>query len=138
LNNADKSFYGYDGDISMQTVKNLFPKAKAMPVPDTMSWAEALQSIADGKVDAIATCDKITVDDFNKNNQGKPLKIAAPDKPVTVVNTTIALPLGDVKLKSMIDTTINEMIADGTIEALLRQYLAPYIDNTIVPIKALP
>jgi ABC-type amino acid transport substrate-binding protein len=138
LNAADKTFYGYDGDISMQTVKNLFPNAKATPIPDTMTWAEALQSVADGKADAIATCDKITVDGFNKNNPEKTLKIAAPDHPITVVNTGLALPLGDVKLKNMIDVTINEMVADGTLETLFKKYLNDYLGNTIILPKALP
>lgn len=131
LNAPDKTMAGYDGDVSIQTARQIFPKAKTIALPANMSFGEALQNIVTKKIDAIATCDRIIVDDFNKNNQGA-LKVAAPDKPITQVQVALALPLGDAALKNMTDTAIYEMTADKTMEKLIRKYLDKYIDDPIV------
>lgn len=135
LNAPDKTFAGYDGDVSHQMPSVLFPKARIVPIPATMSFAEALQGIVARKYDAIATCSPVVVDKFNAANPGA-LKIAAPDHPITVVPIALALPLGDTRLKAMIDTAIFSMVADGTMESLIRKYLDFYIGNTVILEKA--
>lgn len=135
LNAPDKTFAGYDGDVSHQMPSVLFPKAKITSIPATMSFAEALQGIVSRKYDAIATCSPVVVDKFNASNPGA-LKIAAPDHPITVVPIVLGLPAGDAKLKTMTDAAIFSMVADGTMEKLIRKYLDSYIGNTVILEKA--
>ena len=134
LNAPDKTFAGYDGDVSYQMPQTIFPKAKVQSLPANMSFAEAMMSITTKKIDAIATCDPIVVDAFNEHNPHG-LKVADPTHPITVVPIVLALPLGDEKLKSMTDSAIFAMTADGTMEKMIRQYLNKYIDNTIILAK---
>lgn len=134
LNQLGKKMMGYDGDISGQITKSLFPKAEFVSIPDNVSFGEAMQWIATGKVDAVPTCDRIVAEDFNKNQAGA-IKIAAPDKPITTVQVSLALPLGEQSLTDMVDLAIFAMQADGTMEKIISKYLGKdrLKDTIIIP-----
>jgi ABC-type amino acid transport substrate-binding protein len=131
LNAASVTFAGYDGDVSYQTPRQIFPLARMAAIPANMSFGEALQGIVAKKYDAIATCSPVVVDNFNKAN-GNVLKIAAPEHPITVVPIVLGVGIDDMRLKNMMDVAIFEMNADGTLEKHLRRDLNKYIDNTII------
>lgn len=137
LNAPDKTLGAYDGDVSLQLAKNVFPKAKIMTFPSTTSWAEVLQSIVQKKIDAVATCDSVATDQFNASYRDKKAPLEglvklAGQEPITLVKVALALPLGDTRLKDMIDTAIYDMRADGTLEKIMRKYADPYIGNAIM------
>lgn len=134
LNSPDKTFIAYDGDVSMQVARTVFPKAKIMALPENMPFGEAMQNITTGKADALATCDQIVVDDLNKANSGG-LKLAGAGKPITYVKVALALPSGDQALKNMIDVVIFDIQADGTLKRIMTKYLGAdrVADTTIIP-----
>lgn len=131
LNSPDKTLIGYDGDISSQLARTLFPKAKILSIPENVSFAEAISWIATKKADALATCDRVIVDDFNAQNEKK-LKIASPGKPLTHIQVVYGLPLNDSALKNMVDTAIFDMQADGTIARLMTPYLKERMKDTVI------
>lgn len=134
LNSPDKIIIGYDGDISMQLARTVFPKAKKLAMPENMPFGEAMQYITTGKADALATCDQIVVDDLNRASPGA-LKIAAPGKPITHTQVVLALPSGDVPLKNMVDVAIFDLREDGMLRRLMEKHLGAERvgDTTIIP-----
>ncbi len=133
LNNSDKKLIGYDGDVSAQIAKTVFPKAEFVAISDNIPFSEAMQWIAAGKVDGVATCDRIVVKDVNEKRPGS-LKLAAPDKPITHVQVSVALPLGSTSLTDMINLAIFDMQADGTLEKIMTKYLGEKHMKTTVNI----
>lgn len=135
LNSPDKTFIAYDGDVSMQFARSIFPKAKIVALPENMPFGEAMQNITAGKADAIATCDQVIVDDLNKANAGG-LKLAASGKPITYVKVALGLPSENQALKNMMDVAIFDIQADGTLKRIMTKYLGAerVADTTIIPV----
>lgn len=132
LNSADKKLMAYDGDVSMQLTKALFPKAEITTIPDMMSFAEAMQWISTGKVDAVATCNKLIMEDFNKNADKK-VKLANPSTPLTYVMAPIGVGLNETALSDMLSVAIFDMQMDGTLDRILSKYMTDYEDEMIIP-----
>jgi len=133
LNAPDKTLIAYDGDVSEQVTRTLFPRAKLMIMSENMSFGEAMQNITTGKADALATCDRTVVDDLNKT--GNTLKLAAPQNPITTMKVALALPLHDEALKNMIDLAIFDIQADGTLKKMMTQAIGQdrMNDTVIIP-----
>ena len=134
LNAPDKTVIGFEGDVSVQIARNVFPESKLEILPPDVTFEEGMKRVVSGKVDAYAACDNMIIDDINKTIGGG-LKIAAPDKPVTYIPVGYALPLGDYKLKGMMDSAIFEMQADGTLARIIARHVGAQRlrDTTIIP-----
>lgn len=132
LNDESITFAGYDGDISTQLARTLFPKAKILTVSPMASLSEWLDQVASGKADAIATCSNVLVSDYQKTNPDK-IKLAATQKPLTNIKVVLGLNQGEFELKAMLDQAIFEMTADGTIARIFNEQLGEQVKDLLLP-----
>ena len=119
VNNENFSFGAIDGSADMKIVQGRFPKTKRYSMPELVSLGEVLQGLSSGKFDAVAW-DDATVSDYLKTNPGS-LKKLFPEEPVAIYPTVMLLPMGETKLKAMIDNTIREIQYDGTLETIIEK-----------------
>lgn len=107
-----------DGDVTQTIADQDFPLAKHLSA-DT---PQSMEDVASSKSDATIN-DLINANVFMASNPNA-LKNASPGKPVRVFPNVILMPFGEHDLKALLDSAINEMQADGTIERILKKYLA--------------
>lgn len=119
LNDPKYSFSSIDGGTPIILQKQLFPLSKQKTLPELADLADTFEDLVSKKVDFVIQ-PEITVVNFEKVRPGLITKLF--DKPVAYYPATMMLPLGDAKLKSMIDTTLLEIQYDGTLENILRRY----------------
>ena len=120
--NSPEYTYGYiDGSAESKMMATRLPKAKTYSLPELASGSELLTSLAGRKFDLVALGEG-DVSEFNKHN-GNALRRVFPQAPaITQFENTMLLPVGETKLKAMVDASIRELIYDGTLENILRKY----------------
>jgi polar amino acid transport system substrate-binding protein len=137
LNDPQYGISMTDGDMSQAIVDQDFPLAKHVTATQSSDVIQHMQDVTTGKADAMM-CDRIVAGEFMAHNPGA-LKNAAPDNPIRVYSSTIMLPFGEYELKSVLDTVIGEMQADGTIERTVKKYMGDnppvYFVNTPYKVK---
>ena len=112
---------GQDGDITAVLFNSKFPKATNANISATSQSNDRLLNLVSNKGDVIIT----QVNEANlymKSNPGKIRRVAGP--PIAVMSNNFAMSRGEYQLKTMIDGALNDLINDGTLATLIKQYKA--------------
>ncbi|HAX90887.1 MAG TPA: hypothetical protein DCY07_01580 [Rhodospirillaceae bacterium] len=119
INNESVSLLSSDGHFAISIIKEEFAKAKLVTLPNLTSDTDVLMEVATGKADA-AICDSVMAQNFIKNNPGKVRQVLG--KPVRYPSFNLAFPLGEDKLRAMLNTSLTYYIETGFIDRLMKSY----------------
>lgn len=119
LNNSSYKIAVLDGEMTSIIVRQSYPRASVSSIPQISDYSLLLKEVETKKAD-VTIVEAATFAEYNKNNPGK-LKILNQSNPIAYP-VTLGLPQNDMALKSMVDTAVDEMINDGTVERILRKY----------------
>ena len=122
LNNENITFVSVDGTTPNQIIRKYFPRAKNEALPELTPLPDQLYGVSTGKWD-VAVLDLVTAHTFLENNPGKIVKLL-PDHPVVVKPNVVLLPADDMRFSNMINHTIDDIIADGTYNTIVKKYNA--------------
>ena len=120
FNSKDISISVLEGEASAITARQNFPEAQFVAIPQLAEFPQVLQDVVLKKVD-VTVVEKPSFVSFEKNNPGK-LKILEPKNPISVLPIALGLPQGDMEFKVMMNTTLGEVMNDGTFEKLLDKH----------------
>lgn len=120
LNDPTITISSMDGSLNSIIAKTDFPNAKVFSIPNMSDESQMAENVVAGKAD-VDFMEVYRAAQYDKNNPGKLMNID-PSRPIRVFPNLIGLPLGDMKMKSMIDTTIEELHNSGYVEKLLQKY----------------
>lgn len=109
-----------DGAISFFIAQQDYPKATVVSLPNMTDETQMLMEVDSGKAD-ITFIETYLGEKFIKANPGS-LKNLTPQKPVRLFGDTFAIPMDDVKFKSMIDSALIPMIEGGTVDKIIKKY----------------
>ncbi len=121
LNNKDVRIGVKSGHVFEFAANEQFPMAQKVYANDISDDTEFFQMLKSGKID-VAFAGQSTIDLYNSTNDEK---IRSLNKPVRYCNGGFMLPLGDNRLKYMIDNAIGELNASGQIEEILARFVKP-------------
>lgn len=130
LNDAKYKIGVLEGEISSIIAQQKFPQAGVIAMPQTADYSLLLKEVETKKAD-VTIIEIATFLEYDAHNKGK-LKIIQRDRPLNVFAATLGIPIGDISLKHMIDTTFNEMALDGTIAALIKKH-EKYAGTMLLP-----
>lgn len=120
LNKENVSFTGIDGDLSVDLVARLFPKAKVSSMPVTTDVSQLFLNVATKKAD-VAIVDPAAFTIFDKSNPGQ-LEPLFKDKPLGVYKNIIAVKKGDFKMLGLVNQAIDNALAFGMIDDVLDEF----------------
>ncbi len=120
LNNENVTFTGIDGDLSVDLVARLFPKAKVTSMPVTTDVSQLFLNVSTKKAD-VAIVDPAAFTVFNKSNPDQ-LEPLFKDKPLGIYKNVIAVKKGDFKMLSLVNQAIDNAIAFGLINDVLDEF----------------
>lgn len=109
-----------DGTVEDYIARTDFPKAQRLSLTQLSPFSQNLLNVASAKAD-LTFAEPGIVNIFLKDNPGT-LKELAPEKPLRIFGNALAFKLGEVKFASMINTALDELVNDGTIELLIKKY----------------
>jgi ABC-type amino acid transport substrate-binding protein len=129
-NDPEVTFSFIDGIVFDAIARREFPKATIQNLPELTAQSEQLMDVVTKKADATINI-AFEGRQFLQENPGtiKP----ASDSPVAHIFYAFPLPKGDYKFKTMIDTALDEMINNGTINRMLAA--SDIISGSYVPLK---
>jgi len=122
LNNPNVRFSVGDGTMGYLVATSDFPLAKKLNLPQLSDEGQPIMNVATGKADVVLQ-EPYTVALYMKNNPNM-LRVLRRDKPVRVFPNRYVMPLGDVKLQSMINTALEEMQNSGFIDPIIAKHEA--------------
>lgn len=120
LDSPDVKISTQDGAMEDLIAKSDFPNAERVSLPQLSPWTDVLLNITAGKAD-VTFAEPSAVHAYLKNNPGTLVELF-PERPVRVFPTCFAMKTGAFQFKSMIDSALIEMLNDGTIDKILREY----------------
>jgi polar amino acid transport system substrate-binding protein len=120
INDAGIKIASMDGDNPRFIAEEDFPKAQVFTLPDMSGMPQVFESVATGKAD-ITFSDAYSLGDYVEHNPGK-LKLTQLDHPVRIYPVGFVLPMGDERLRAMINTAMDELIYSGQIDKILKRY----------------
>ena len=119
LNKDTFTFSFVDGTTPAQIIARRFPNAKTVSYPEKTQLTDMLMGLAAGKGD-VAIADSITMHEYLKANPDTLVKLF--DKEPIVVNpNTMLLPAGETAFNDMVNTTLRDIVADGTFDEILKK-----------------
>ena len=120
LNDPAYTFSGRDGDISATFAAQLFPRAKVVSIPDLSDTSQILEDVVHGKADAAINSPEL-LNPFLAKNPGT-LRDLTSDHPVKAAPNTIMIKPDQYQFKVMLDTTLQDLLNSGFIDAELGKY----------------
>lgn len=137
-NNKNFKVVYVDGQTSQILANKFFPDAQKLSLPQAQGSSIELLSVVDNKAD-MAFIETAAANEFIKNNPGK-IKNASIIKPLVVYGNSMMVKKGEFKLKTMLDSSMDELLANGYIDSLIDKYeklyskgfyrvAVPYIPN---------
>ena len=118
LNDASVKIGVKDGHVFEFIANEQFPKAQKVYANDISDDTEFLLMLQTKKID-IAFTGQITADLYAKTNPGKVRTLPIPAR---YCDGAFMVPLGDFKLKAMVDDALLELNTSGQLETLVRKY----------------
>ncbi len=109
-----------DGAVEDLIAKSDFPLARRVSIPQSSPWTDVLLNITTRKAD-VTFAEPGAVNLFLEKNPGT-LKELLPDTPVRYFGTSFAIKHGESEFKSMLESALEEMSNDGTIDKIIRKY----------------
>lgn len=120
LNDPSVTISGVDGTFPAQEAKILYPRAKLHSLPQTSDYVAPLMDVATRKADVTFITNSMGLA-FSDANQGKIRNIAM-DPPLRVFPIYLAVAKGEMKLQSLLNSIINLMHNDQSLEVIIRKY----------------
>lgn len=108
-----------DGEMSCTMAEEEFPSAQVVSIPHIGDGAVLLMHVDAGKSDVVIT-DPVVANRFMKNNPGRIRVVDA--RPVRVVPVSMmAIPVGEDRLRRMLDLAFSSLHHSGFIERAIRK-----------------
>lgn len=126
INNRNISIIAIDGEVSAAIAQETFPNAQIVLLPQDTPVSQLLLSVITHKVD-VAFAEVEIGEDFLANNP-ETVKNVAKSNPVRIFPSTIILPKNNEALKTMFNAALEELINNGTVDAIVKKY-AKYPDS---------
>lgn len=120
LNNPGVTISTMDGSLNSIIARTDFPLAKIHSESNMTDEGQMALNVLNGKAD-VNFMEVYRAAQFNIHNQPG-LKNISPDKPLRVFPNMMALPMGDVRLQSMLNTALEELHSSGFVEQVLKKY----------------
>lgn len=120
LNAAEVRISVQDGAMEDIIAKSEFPNSKRVSIPQLTQWSDVLLNITSGKAD-LTFAEPGVVEPFLKIHPGT-LKEFQIGRPIRVFPAAFALKMGENRFKSIIDSAVEEIINDGTMDRILKKY----------------
>ena len=120
LNSASVRIAVQDGAIDNVIAQTNFPAARRVAIPQLSQWTDNLLNLIDNKADVVFS-EPSVITPFMEKNPGKVKELVTP-QPIRVFGITVPIKMGEINFKSMLDSAINEILLDGTMENILRKY----------------
>ena len=109
-----------DGEMGGILASALFPKAPHVSLPQMAPFSDALLNVVSGKAD-IALVEPQIAKDFLDAHPNS-LKNVTASQPLSIMPITLLLPRHNPRLKTVIDSALQELIYTRQIEMLLQRY----------------
>jgi ABC-type amino acid transport substrate-binding protein len=120
INSPDVRIAAQDGAIDDLIARTDFPQATVVTIPQLNPWSDCLLNIISGKAD-VALAEPNQINMFLDKNPGT-LKELRVGRPLRVFATCYAFRAGEDEFGEMLDSAIDELVSDGTVERILRKY----------------
>lgn len=120
LNSQDVKISTIDGEMSDIIARNQFPSAQRVSLPQNADVSQLLLNVSQGRAD-LTFVEPYIANQFLKNNPGT-IKNIVEQKPIRVFGNTVMLKRGQTEFKSMLNTTIEELINNGFVDNLVDRY----------------
>ena len=120
LNQPDVTFTVVEGDAVDTIIRSAFPKAKIDTLPKSSGDSTFVLDLLTKKSDAILTDENGKIE-FNRANPGK-LLLLDHLPPVKIQPFALAVDRNEMVLKDYLDNAVVDLIADGTMDRLLRKW----------------
>jgi ABC-type amino acid transport substrate-binding protein len=128
-NKANVTIAAVEGDASIDLVRQRFPQAKVLALPQMSQVGDMLMSLTSKKADIIFL-DPVRTALFQENNPGQIRKVLNVE-PVQVFGVSIAVEASEGRLRDMLDAALRELINNGTVA----HELAKISPNLMPPAK---
>ena len=120
LNNSHVKISTLDGAIEDIIAMSDYPAATRVSVPQLNPWTDVLLNITTKKAD-VTFAEPVAVNLFLEKNPGT-LKELMPDKPLRIFANCYAFKLGEGEFKAMLNSALDEIYNDGTLDKILKKY----------------
>ncbi len=132
LNSPDVRIGVKTGHVFEFIANEQFPKAQKIYASDLSDDTEFFLMLETGKID-IAFSGQITIDLYNEEHENK---IRSLETPARYCNGAYMMPLGDVRLKFMVDNALMELNTSGQLKSIMKKYMP--LDPRYVRMPAMP
>ena len=129
VNDKNVTYASLDGDMNEIIGKEDFPNAKKFSIGQNAAGTDPLMAIKTKKAD-VSVLDPVAANNFMKANPKSIRQVKG--GPVRVMPLTYSVPIGEEKLKAMLNITLQNMIELGTPEKIIKKY--PDLDSTLLRI----
>ncbi len=119
LNDPTYTVVGQEGSLTASFLSIKFPKAKTSHISPMAPKVDQILNVVANKGDAVLI-DVPFAEEYMKKNPEKIRAIKGP--PIAIMPLALPLAIGEHQLKSMIDTTLNDLINNGAIAKLIQEY----------------
>jgi len=123
-NSKDYKLATIDGETSQLIASRQFPNAQTLQLPQSTDISQMILNVADGKVD-MAFVEPTMANEYIKNNPNK-IKNVSINMPVVVYGNVMMIKKGEFTFKTMMDNAIVELLNNGYIDGLIKQYEKDY------------
>ena len=120
LNDPAVTIISTDGEMSGITARQDFPKAKLFSLPNSAETSEQMLDITAKKAD-VSFYEAWIAEDFIAKHKGS-LRRLPYQGPMRVFADTIALPMDDIRLKSMLDAALGQILNSGHMDKIVTKY----------------
>jgi ABC-type amino acid transport substrate-binding protein len=118
-NSSNVIYASLDGDMNAILGNEEFPNAKKYSIGQNASQTDPLMAIATRKAD-IATLEPVAAQNFLKANTDKLKRVLGP--PVRISSVAYSIPIGEERLKSMLNIALRTLIETGKLDKILKNY----------------
>jgi ABC-type amino acid transport substrate-binding protein len=120
INNPDVRIISADGQMSSAVARTEFPKARLMELPNMTPLSQQVEEVATGKADVFMS-EAAAAELYMKANPGKVRRLPAA-APLRIFQNTLAMEIGEERLKTMLDSALIDIIENGELDRILRKY----------------
>ncbi len=133
INQPDITVALSDDDITREIYEKDFPRAKKYELPQLCPFEELFLAVATKKAD-VAFNGPTRLHTFEKSYPGK-IKVIPTKQPLRIFPNAIAVNINEQQLLNMLNTAINQMINNGTIDKLIAKYQTKYNMDFLIPVN---
>jgi ABC-type amino acid transport substrate-binding protein len=119
VNKSEIVIVGIDGDTSYVTMRDHFPAAQVMALPNTNGISDQLMSLVAKKAD-IALGEPAAIRDFSNKNPNQVRQVDGP--PLFIMNEVLVTRAGEQQLVNVIDTILQSLINEGFVKKVLKKH----------------